>query len=175
MTPYIGQLLLVGFNFAPVGWAAANGQLLPISSYTALFSLLGTTYGGNGSSNFGLPNLLGACAVGMGQGPGLSNYYLGETGGTTTVTLISSQMPAHTHTVQSKAALATETVPAGNCPADSTSAGAIYVPAASIGNPQLMNAAAITSTGGGLPHNNMMPYLALNWIIALQGVFPSRP
>ncbi len=173
--PFIGQLLLVGFNFAPYQYAPATGQLLPISSYAALFSLLGTNFGGNGTSNFGLPNLQGSCAVGMGQGPGLAQYDLGETGGSQSVTLAPNQMPAHTHAVQTKASIASETTPGGNALANSTGAGSIYYKAQPIGNTKQMNPAAITSAGNGVPHNNMMPYQTLNWIIALNGVFPQRP
>jgi microcystin-dependent protein len=174
--PFVGQLLLVGFNYAPYQWALAAGQLLPISSNPALFTLLRTYYGGNGTSNFALPNLQGCCAVGMGQGPGLSQYDIGETGGSQTVTLSLNQIPVHTHAVESKAAPAIETAPAGNSLADSTSAGAIYYKATPIGATQQMAAAAITpSQGGGMPHNNMMPFQTLNWVIALQGIPPQRP
>lgn len=172
--PFIGQLLLVGFNFAPNRWALAAGQVLPINQYSALYSLLRTYYGGNGTSNFGLPNLQGCCAVGMGQGPNLQQYDIGQTGGSQTVTLTTNAMPAHTHAVQAKAAAAVESAAAGNALADSSSVGAIYLKASPIGVTQQMNPAAITSAGNNFPHNNMMPYQTLNWVIALDGVFPPR-
>lgn len=124
--PFVGQLSLVGFNFAPKGWAIAAGQLLPLSQNTALFSLLQTMYGGDGKSNFGLPNLQGSVAIGFGQGPGLSLYTPGETGGSTTVTLLSTETPNHNHTANGTAGRGKNT-PGGNALADST-AGAVYSP-----------------------------------------------
>lgn len=169
---FVGQLLLVGFNFPPVGWATAAGQILPISQNTALFSLLGTFYGGNGTSNFGLPNLQGNCAVGQGQGPGLSLYDLGEIGGSTTVTLLQTEAPIHNHTPMGRSSLATQTSPANNAFAEATQAGSIYSTTTS---PLTgMASGILNSVGGSQPHNNVMSYLALNWIIALQGVFPTR-
>jgi len=168
--PFVGQLMLVGFNFAPVGWVQCAGQLLPISQYTAVFSLLGTFYGGNGTNNFGLPNLQGLIPVGMGQGPGLSNYSIGQQGGSQTVSLLTSEMPQHTHTFQADGAPGSENAPANGALAR-LNGGTVYGPGnSSLG--QQMKAPSVT--GGSLPHNNMMPYLTLNWIIALQGVFPAR-
>ena len=169
--PYVGQLMLVGFNFAPVGWATASGQILPISQNTALFSLLGTIYGGNGTSNFALPNLQGNVAIGFGQLSGGSNYVQGETGGSQTVTLLTSQVPPHTHTPMATTRLAQETSPANNAFAE-TEGIRIYSPAAS--PLTAMSPAAISNQGGSQPHNNMMPFLGMYWIIALQGVFPPR-
>ena len=169
--PFVGQLLLVGFNFAPTGWAPANGALLRIMQNTALFSLLGTMYGGDGKSTFGLPNLQGAVAIGFGQSPGGQNYFQGESGGTQTVTLISSQTPNHAHAPMCVARPATQTTPFGNSFAEST-AGNIY--STSTSPLTQMSSLAISSFGGNQPHNNMMPYVGLNWIIALQGIFPSR-
>ena len=170
---FVGQLLLVGFNFAPYQWASAAGQLLPISSNTALFSLLGTFYGGDGRTNFALPNLQGAVALGIGQGAGLSDYQIGETGGTTTVSLNQSAVPAHNHLVQVSAGRGNQSNPVGNAVADAKDGpGNVYTtsptPVAT------MSPTAVSSFGGGQPHNNLMPYQALNWIIALQGVFPPR-
>ena len=169
--PYVGQLMLVGFNFAPVGWATASGQILPISQNTALFSLLGTIYGGNGTSNFALPNLQGNVAIGFGQGPGLSNYLQGETGGSQTVTLLASQAPSHTHTPMATNRPAQETSPANHAFAE-TEGISIYSTASS--SLTAMSPAAISTQGGSQPHNNMMPFLGMYWIIAMQGVFPAR-
>jgi microcystin-dependent protein len=171
---YLGQLMLVGFNFAPYGWAEANGQILPISQYSALFSLLGVYYGGNGTSNFQLPNLQGAVAVGYGQGAGLSQYDLGQSGGTTSVTLNVNEVPAHTHTVMARTAPAALSNPVGNAFGDPIGLGNLYAnTAVQTGSP--MAAAALgPPVGSPGPHENMMPYLALNWIICMQGVFPPR-
>lgn len=169
--PYLGQLSLVGFNFAPVGWQLAQGQILPISQYTALFSLLGTFYGGNGTSNFQLPNLQNNVAIGMGQGAGLSSYVIGEVTGSQTVTLLSSETPSHTHAPSGKnfAGKAGEG-PGGNTFADSSS-GDVY----NTSTPNVaMSGAAINTFGGNQPHNNMMPYLGMYWIIAFSGIYPSR-
>ncbi len=173
MDPFIGQLLLVPYNFAPKGWAFCSGQLLPISQNTALFSLLGTVYGGDGRVTFGLPNLQGRIPVGSGQGPGLSMYDLGQSEGTDSVTLLATEIPAHTHQAQSMGGrgVTTATSPIGNFLADGV---ADYAPANSPVNSSL-NPQAVSIAGGSAPHNNLMPYLALNWIIALQGIFPQRP
>ena len=159
---FVGEISLTAFNFAPKGWAFCNGQLMSISQNTALFSLLGTYYGGDGRSTFALPNLQGQAVVGQGQGPGLSDHFIGETGGEESVTLLTSEMPSHTHTTQA-AGDQTSVRPAGLAPAP----GGYY------GTP---NAATMFTnpTGGSMPHNNMQPYLVLNYIIALQGIFPPR-
>jgi|SRR5580658_344274 microcystin-dependent protein len=169
--PFLGQLTLVAFNFAPNGWAPANGQLLRLTQYTALFSLLGTMYGGDGKSTFGLPNLQGNVALGFGQSPGLSYYTQGEVGGEQTVALLPTQTPNHNHTPMSAARPANQTIPTGNSFAESTT-GNIY--STSTSPLTSMNPADISLYGGGQPHNNLMPYLALNWVIALNGVFPAR-
>jgi len=173
--PFVAEIRIFGFNFAPQGWAQCDGQILAISQNTALFSLLGTTYGGNGQSTFALPDLQGNAAMQHGQGPGLSLRDLGEIGGEQSVTLIISEMPAHTHTP-------TNAKPAGGLPDPTgnmwgtSSAGKVaanfYAPA--VGTAVNMNPLAFGLNGGGLPHNNLMPYLVLNFCIALQGVFPSR-
>lgn len=159
-------------NFAPQGWALCDGQLMPISQNTALFSLLGTTYGGNGTSNFALPNLQGAAPLMAGQGNGLSLRDLGEIGGEATVTLLASEMPAHAHTVQASNG------PGGLTPANNVWAKAshrgIDAYNSDPGTHPLMSSAAIGATGGSQPHNNLMPYLVVTFIIALQGIFPSR-
>lgn len=171
MDPFVGQLMLVGFNFAPKGFALAQGQLLPISSNTALFSLLGTTYGGNGKSTFQLPNMQGNVAVGFGQGPGLSLYDLGETGGSQSVTLLVNETPAHTHTAMGRNTKAETNPPVGHSLAECAS-GNIYTNTTTPLVPMSEN--AISPFGSNQPHNNMMPYVGLNWVIALQGVFPPR-
>jgi microcystin-dependent protein len=170
--PFVGQLMLVAFNFNPVGWQLAQGQIVPISQNTALFSLLGTQYGGNGTSNFALPNLQGNVPVGAGQGAGLSEYFQGETGGSSTVTLLASETPNHNHTCSAKSALANATTPIGGAFADSKT-GNLYTSAATPLAPMATSALS-TFNGGSQPHENMMPYLGMYWIIAFQGVFPAR-
>lgn len=164
----IGTILLFGFNYAPRGWALCNGQLLPIAQNQALFSLLGTMHGGNGQTTFGLPDLRGRVPMGFGQGPGLSNYAIGETGGSETVTLTQAQLPAHTHTVNA-AADATSKAPTGNLPA-TTGGGASYGPTVA----GTMAAAMVQPAGSNLPHGNRQPYLVGNWCIALEGIYPSQ-
>ena len=171
---FVAELRVVGFNFPPTGWAFANGQILPISQYTALFSLLGTNYGGNGTSNFQLPNMQGLCSVNQGTGPGLSDYVIGETTGSETVTITQGELPSHTHNVMAYDFIADQTSPANNVLALTKSGagepGNIY----STSGGASLNAQAVSAAGGGNPHNNMMPYLALTWLIALTGVYPSR-
>jgi microcystin-dependent protein len=168
---FVAEIRIFGFNFAPTQWAFCNGQLLPISQNTALFSLLGTFYGGNGQSTFGLPNLQGSVPVGQGQGPGLSPYFVGDTGGTQNVTLLSSQMPAHTHAVQTNVRSAESNTPGGQSFARAESNAYATVPPA----PNVtLNPQAVGLAGGSLPHNNMQPYLTMNFCIALTGTFPSR-
>ena len=172
MDPFVAEIRIFSGNFAPLGWAFCNGQLLPISQNTALFSLLGTTYGGNGQSTFALPNLQGSAPIGEGQGPGLSQRFLGEAGGAATVTLTEIQIPAHTHTPNAVTGGGNTTSPAGAVWASDV--GHTPPPAyASTANDQL-GAGAIGPTGNGQPHNNLPPYLTLNFMIALQGVYPPR-
>jgi microcystin-dependent protein len=170
-SPFIAEIRAVCFNFAPRGWAFCNGQLIPISQNTALFSLLGTTYGGNGTTNFGLPNLQGRTPMHWGNGAGLTPRALGETGGATNVTLLASQLPAHSHTVVTVAKAAEATADRANA-----SGNIIAQPSDSAYATGTSNAtmSPTTSTGGGQPHNNMQPYLVLNFIIAMQGIFPAR-
>lgn len=170
---FLAEIRIFPFNFAPTGWATCDGQLLPISQNTALFSLLGTTYGGDGKSTFALPNLEGSAPMHPGQGPGLSLHDLGEVGGTQNVVLLESEIPAHSHN------LGAQTVPLGSV---ATPAGNVLTRPASgnlynSANPQVaaMSQNAIGVAGGNLPHNNMQPYLTLTFCIALQGIFPARP
>jgi microcystin-dependent protein len=170
--PFIAEIRIFPFNFAPTGWAFCDGQILPLSQNTALFSLLGTTYGGDGKSTFALPDLQGSAPMHPGQGPGLSLHDLGETGGSETVTLLESEIPAHTHAMRAHDLDLGElnTPSAARSLAQSANATA-YTAAASL---VAMSAQALTPAGGSQPHNNMMPYLTLNFCIALQGVFPPR-
>ena len=168
--PFMAEIRIFPFNFAPKGWAWCNGQLIPISQNTALFSLLGTTYGGDGKSTFALPNLQGRAPMHPGQGPGLSLHDLGETGGAETVTLLESENSAHPHTLLASALPADQPVPTGNYTA-TPSADNIYGGAAF---PIEGDASALSIAGGSQPHNNMQPYLTVNFCIAMQGVYPPR-
>jgi microcystin-dependent protein len=158
----------VPFNFAPVGWAMCDGQLLPISQNTALFSLLGTYYGGNGVSTFALPNLQGMTPLAQGSGTGLTARPIGSTAGSTGVTLTTSTMPGHSHTALAVAGEGTRTGPSGNETAQLR--GHAYGPTAN----SIMSPAALGASGGGLPHNNLPPYVVVNLIIALTGIYPPR-
>jgi microcystin-dependent protein len=172
---FVGEIRIFGFNFAPTGWALCNGQLIPISQNTALFSILGTTYGGNGTSNFALPNLQGSAPLQAGQGPGLSLRDLGEFGGEPTVTLLASEIPAHNHTARCFNGAGNLTSPAGNVAAmASVGRQSENRYSASAGTAPSMNPQAVAPAGGGQPHNNMPPYLVMNFCIALQGIFPPR-
>ena len=172
--PFLAEIRIFSGNFAPKGWALCNGQLLPVSQNTALFSLLGTTYGGDGKSNFALPNLQGNAPMQAGQGPALSLRDLGETGGEQAVTLLQSEMPAHSHGVEGSTG-SNQASPSGNAWASGQKLGGgnLYAPSNQQSNVQ-MNPFATSITGGNLPHNNMPPFLGLMFIIALQGVFPPR-
>ena len=174
MDPFVAEIRIVPFNFAPKGWALCNGQILPISQNTALFSLLGTMYGGDGKSTFGLPNFQGSAPMQWGQGPGLSYRDIGEVGVEATVTLLTSEIPAHAHTVQGTSASGGLTSPAGNSWGSAARGrpGA-YAPSQGANNLQ-MSPLGLSPSGGSQPHNNMQPYLVLNFIIALQGVYPPR-
>jgi microcystin-dependent protein len=173
MDPFVAEIRIFPFNFAPKGWAFCDGQILPLSQNTALFSLLGTTYGGDGKSNFALPNMQGNAPMHPGQGPGLSLHDLGETGGSETVTLLESEIPAHSHTTMASAAVGNRTTPAANSISRVT--GSTPFVAGSPAPPIVaMSANSITPVGGDQPHNNLQPYLTLNFCIALQGVYPPR-
>lgn len=187
MDPFVAEIRMFPFNFAPRGWAFCDGQLLPISQNTALFSLLGTFYGGDGKSTFALPNLQGSSAKHPGQGPGLSQYFLGQQSGTPFVSLISSEMPVHSHRFGGAYDGSTIDPNTGDpAPGDSgTPVGCVWskAPAGRNGAIQLyastatgaVNPNCMSIAGGSQPHNNLQPYLVLNFCIALQGVFPARP
>jgi microcystin-dependent protein len=169
--PFVAEIKLFAGNFAPKGYAFCDGQLLPISQNTALFSLIGTTYGGDGKSTFGLPNLQGRAPMDPGQGPGLTERLLGEAGGQETVTLTVQQMPAHAHAANASTNATNAQVPTGAVWA--TEIGAGFLDYSGSGSAQ-MAPAALAASGGGQPHSNLQPYLTVSFIIALQGVFPSR-
>jgi microcystin-dependent protein len=171
--PFMGEIALVAFDFAPVGWALCNGQLLAINQNAALFSLLGTTFGGDGVNNFALPNLQSRVPLHMGQGPGLSNYALGASGGVESVTLQTTQIPSHTHSYAPQATSndGGAASPAGAIWAQSSIGDTIYQQVASDAQ---MAAQTLGNTGGGQPHENRQPYLTLNYVIALVGIFPPR-
>jgi microcystin-dependent protein len=162
--PYIGQILMVSFSFAPKGYALCNGQVLPINQNTALFALLGTFYGGNGTTNFALPNLQGATPLHVGTG-----FTIGQAGGEATHTLIQGEMPSHTHQLLGDPDAATTSAAAGHVWASNTAS-----PYSTLGSNTTMNPTAIGIAGGSQPHDNFQPYLVINFVIALQGIFPSR-
>jgi microcystin-dependent protein len=172
--PFLAEVRMFGGNFAPTGWALCNGQLMSISQNTALFALLGTTYGGDGRVTFGLPNLMGSAPMQQGQGPGLSFRSLGEIGGEPAVTLLTSEMAAHTHVPNAYAGDGDQTSP-GNAVWGQTGIGRqgtpLYAPTPNV----MMNPMTTGITGGSQPHNNLPPYLCVTFIIALQGIFPQRP
>jgi microcystin-dependent protein len=167
-TPFLSEIRVVSFNFAPKGWALCNGQLLPINQNQALFSLLGTTYGGDGRVNFALPDLRGRLGIHMGQG-----HTLGERGGEENHTLIQSEMPAHIHLAQATNGVGNQFVPATHVPANAAP-DQIYSGFGSGSTAVAMNPAMVGNAGGSQPHPNMMPYTVLNFVIALQGIFPSQ-
>jgi microcystin-dependent protein len=179
-SPFVAEIRIFGFNFAPIGWALCNGQLLPISQNTALFSLLGTNFGGDGKSTFGLPNLQGNVPIhaGSGPGPGLTQYFIGEVGGEQTHTLLTTEMPAHSHFLNADKGAASSPSPsnalymAGDFPGNP--GGAVWAYTAQGPNVSL-NPQTVGITGSSIPHNNLMPTLTLNFCIAMQGVFPARP
>jgi microcystin-dependent protein len=175
---FVAEIRIFAGNFAPTGWALCNGQLMPISQNTALFSLLGTFYGGDGKSTFALPNLQGSAPLQQGEGPGLTLRFQGDTGGAQAVTLIQSEMPAHSHGVQGVNSSGNANTPANNAWASAHGGKTpfkIYSPSGQQpGSNVTMSPLSISASGGSLPHNNMPPYLGLNFIIALQGIFPPR-
>ncbi len=169
--PFIGSIVLFCGNFAPRGWALCDGQLLPIAQNTALFSILGTTFGGDGRTTFALPDLRGRVPLHPGSGPGLSNYTLGEAAGAESVTLISTQMPAHNHSV---AAPCSDSGPSTPSPVGAVAANQDQTPFYAASGSAAMAAATSTVAGGNQPHENRQPLLAINFIIALEGIYPSR-
>jgi len=179
MDPFLGQINLFGCNFAPRGWSMCQGQVMSIAQNTALFSLLGTNFGGNGTTTFLLPDLQGRAPIGFGQGPGLSNYTIGERSGAESAPVAAVSYPAHSHTLFAAAGPGTTNAPSSMIEAEGQTGGrggtinlALY---SASGTPTSLAAAALTAaTGGNQPHNNIQPYLALNFCIALQGIFPSR-
>lgn len=173
MDPFLGEIRAFGFDFVPRGWAYCQGQLLPLSQNSALFALLGVTYGGDGRTNFALPDLRGIVPLNQGQGAGLAtNYVMGQTGGATSTTLTSSQIGGHTHSLNADRANVGVGAPSGNLFGKSANRlGTLYAPA---GNPTLMAVGVITPVGGNQSHSNLQPYLVLNYCIALQGIFPQR-
>jgi len=170
MDPFVAEIRIFPFNFAPRGWAWCDGQLLPLSQNTALFSLLGTTYGGDGKSNFALPGLQGRAPMHPGQGPGLSLHDLGETGGSETVTLLESEIPSHSHSIVCSQADGLERNPPGQQLATGIGISQYQTP----GPLTQLNPNALAPAGGDQPHNNLQPYLTFYFCIALQGVFPPR-
>jgi microcystin-dependent protein len=176
-TPFIGEVRMCGFQFAPVDWAMCNGQSLQIAQYNALYALIGTTYGGDGIQTFNLPNLQGRLCVNQGQGTGLSPYVMGQMAGTESVTLTTSNLPQHNHTLSASTNTVTTNVPAGNLlgAGQTTSPGTAYFYTTS--SPVATGTLApqtVANTGGSLPHENRMPSLCVTFIIALAGIFPSR-
>jgi microcystin-dependent protein len=171
MDPFVAEIRIFPFNFAPKGWAFCDGQILPLSQNTALFSLLGTTYGGDGKSNFALPNMQGNAPMHPGQGPGLSLHDLGETGGSETVTLLESEIPSHAHSLRASPNPGEDPTAVGEVLGRSVGAN-LYQP--SVIGLNALSVSAVAPAGGDQPHNNMQPYLTLNFCIALQGVYPPR-
>ena len=173
MDPFVGEIRAFGFNFAPRGWALCQGQLLPITQNTALFALLGTQYGGDGRSTFALPNLQGRVPINAGQGPGLSDYSQGAVLGSPTVTLNNTQLPPHVHSLNADRNNVTTGTPTNNLFGKTANRlGTLYT---MVGNTTLMAGGVVENTGGTQAHDNMQPFLVLNYCIALQGIFPQRP
>jgi microcystin-dependent protein len=176
-SPYVGEIRMCGFNFAPVNWAFCNGQLLDISQFSTLFQLIGTTYGGNGQTNFALPNLQSRIPMNQGQGLGLANYVMGQAAGTETITLTTQTMPGHTHTLSASQNTVTTNLPSGNIfgtgalPSPGT---AYFYTSASPFATGTLFPQTVTNTGSSLPHPNLMPLLCVNFIISLFGIFPSQ-
>ena len=169
-TPYVGQIMAFGGNYAPQGWALCDGSLLPISQYETLFSLIGTTYGGDGQNTFALPDLRSRVLLHQGQGPVLSNYVLGESGGAEAVTLTVGQLPQHLHSAMGNSGAGTSPSPSGALWAGSPTN--IYT-AGSAAN-AAMSATSISVSGGSQPHDNMLPFVTLNFCIAFEGIYPSQ-
>lgn len=174
MDPFIGQLMLVSFGYAPKGWAICSGQLLAINQNQALFALLGTAYGGDGRVTFALPNLNGRAAMSSGQGPGLPVYTLGQISGSENVTLSVTQIPQHNHLISAAKAVETSSTPVANLFAEVTNQPGLNAYTSAVGPAVLLHVNAVSNSGGSLAHPNQSPFLVMNWIIALTGIFPSR-
>ncbi|XXF78478.1 tail fiber protein [Myxococcaceae bacterium GXIMD 01537] len=172
--PFVGQIIMFAGNFAPRGWAFCNGQLLSIAQNTALFALLGTTYGGNGQTTFALPDLRGRFPMQPGQGPGLSPRSLGEMGGTENVTLVNTQMPAHNHALLAHSGPGDQFSPEGTLNAVALDGSGQPINLYSATPNTTMNPQSVSISGGNQPHNNMSPFLCVNFIIALEGIYPSQ-
>jgi microcystin-dependent protein len=173
MDPFVGQIIAVGFNFAPAGWVLCNGQLLPISEYEVLYTLLGTTYGGNGTTTFGIPDLRGRSPISIGTGTGLPAYVLGQSGGTENATLTVNQMPIHPHSASASTADATASVPASNVVLGAPTNAAVFT-YGTVASTTPLAAASITATGGSQPHENRQPYNTVNYIMCYLGIYPSQ-
>ncbi len=169
-SPYLGEIRMVGYNFAPFGFAFCAGQLLGIAQNSALFSLMGTTWGGDGQTTFGLPDLRGRIPIGQGQGPGLGNRVLGERAGVESVTLITAQIPAHLHTVSAASGGTRSANPSGNLLGSGEADMYTHDSSSAVS----MSANVIAQSGGSQPHDNMQPFLCINFVVALEGVYPSR-
>jgi microcystin-dependent protein len=173
-TPYIGEIRMFGFGRTPSGWQACDGSLLPISQYDTLFSLLGTTYGGDGQSTFGVPDLRGRIPVHQGQGPGLSNYVIGQEAGSETVTVLPGQMPAHTHTLVATSGAATAVTPANSLVPGAISGDTLYVSDTTGATALAMSDQSTTLAGNNQPHENCMPTLTVQYCISTEGIYPSQ-
>ena len=175
-TPYIGEIRMFGFGSrgAPNGWQTCDGSLLPISQYDTLYALIGTTYGGDGQTTFGVPDLRGRVPLHQGQGPGLSNQVIGQKAGTETVTLLPTQMPAHTHTLVATSTAATATTPGSTVMPATVSGDTFYASDISGGTVAPADVTAISGAGGSQPHDNTMPTLTVQYCIAWQGLYPSQ-
>jgi microcystin-dependent protein len=173
-TPYIGEIRMFAFGRTPLGWQACDGSLLPIAQYDPLFALIGTTYGGDGQTTFGVPDLRGRVPIHQGQGPGLSNYVIGQVAGTETVTLTSGQMPAHTHTLVATTGAASTLTPGSAVLPGAVSGDTFYVSDVTGATPGAMSAQAVSAAGGNQPHENTMPTLTLQFCIATEGIFPTQ-
>ncbi|MGY4397187.1 microcystin-dependent protein [Sphingomonas sp. UYAg733] len=175
MNPYLGEIRLFGGYFAPANWHFCDGSLLPISNYDVLYSLIGTTYGGDGQTSFGLPDLRGRFPIGQGQGNGLSPHFIGEISGTEKVTLISTQLPAHSHSLVAQAAVGNTSHPSAASLAQPSDGDLLYLnPTGLTPNDVTLPVDVVQPAGGNQPHNNQMPTLAATYIIALSGIYPSR-
>lgn len=172
-TPFVGEIRLFSFARIPIGWLACNGQSLAISQYNALYTVIGTTYGGDGIQTFRLPDLCGRVPIGQGQGPGLPSYRIGQAGGEEQHSLIEQEMPQHSHALMSSTNVATAATPAQNLHLATVSSGTLYAPVANAAPYAVMAAVSVTNAGNNMPHDNMMPTVVANYCIATEGDFPS--